>query len=158
MCAFIDLNNPDVSLIYVTQVCNILLLFCCLNLFYRRKLNLVQSLGKKRFQNTSSYAIKIDIAFDPRAKIHLFICFTSFMKNCKCYIVTHDQICCIRSYQILQSDMIIRRTRPLIIAFHNQNMFEFIIFSLYLQGLFLLVLRMGSIPMLIGQETLITAS
>ena len=104
MCAFIDLNNPDVSLIYVTQVCNILSLFCCLNLFYRRKLNLVQSLGKKRFQNTSSYAIKIDIAFDPRAKIHLFICFTSFMKNCKCYIVTHDQICCIRSYQILQSD------------------------------------------------------
>ena len=49
-------------------------------------------------------------------------------------------------------------TRPLIIAFHNQNMFKFIRFSLYLQGLFLLVLRMGSIPMLIGQETLITAS
>ena len=61
-------------------------------------------------------------------------------------------------HKVLLDTPIRHDTRPLIIAFHNQNMLKFIRFSLYLQGLFLLMLRMGSIPMLIGQETLITAS
>ena len=148
MCAFIDLNKTDVSLIYVTQVCHILLLFCCLNLFYRRKLNLFCPLGKSIFQNTSSYAIKIDIAFDPRTKIHLFIYFESFMKkNCRGHIVLNIKICYISSYQIL-----------LLNKSYNQNKFRLITFSLYLQGRFQLMQRMGSIPMLIGRETLITVS